>query len=77
MPDRRRTADAARHPAVEVASVAEQVAISPFTVADIRRLETRGLLDACGSLHREGILDDHEYEAKRLALAGGLADVRA
>jgi hypothetical protein len=76
MPERRSTDGTVHHSAVELASVAEQLPISPFTAADVRRLEARGLLDACRSLHREGILDDHEYEAKRLALAGGLSHVR-
>lgn len=72
MPDRRPTDGTIRHPTVEVTPRGGQVPISPFTAAEVRELEARGLLDACGRLHREGILDDREYEAKRLALAGGL-----
>ncbi len=54
-------------------AVTRQMPIPVFSEGDVRRLETIRLLDACGTLHREGILDDHEYEAKRLELAGNVA----
>ncbi|HSP27533.1 MAG TPA: hypothetical protein VLN74_03210, partial [Ilumatobacteraceae bacterium] len=54
-------------------AVTGQMPIAVFSEADVRRLEAMWLLDACGTLHREGILDDHEYQAKRLELAGNVA----
>jgi hypothetical protein len=39
------------------------------TVADVRATELAELLDAYGALHRDGMLDTDEYEAKRLVLA--------
>ena len=47
-------------------AVTRQMPIAVFSEADVRRLEAMWLLDACGTLHQEGILEDHEYEAKRL-----------
>jgi hypothetical protein len=55
-------------------AVTRQMPIAVFSEADVRRLEAIRLLDACGTLHQEGILDDHEYEAKRLELVGAVAD---
>ena len=55
-------------------AVTEQMPIPVFSEVDVRRLEAMWLLDACGALHREGILDDHEYEAKCLELVGAVAD---
>ncbi len=41
------------------------------TVADVRRLEIGQLLRAFEALHVEGIIDRHEYHAKRLTLTDG------
>lgn len=38
------------------------------SVADARRVEVVELLAAFGQLFRDGILDDREFEAKRLEL---------
>jgi len=41
---------------------------STASVADVRRLEVVQLIGAFAALHREGILDDREYDAKCLGL---------
>jgi hypothetical protein len=46
------------------------------TVADVRAAEMMELLDAYGALHRNGLLDTEEYEAKRLVLAEWAACAR-
>ena len=51
-----------------------QMPIPVFSEGDVRRLEAVRLLDACWSLHRDGILADDEYEAKRLELADAVAE---
>jgi hypothetical protein len=45
-------------------------------VADVRAAEMMELLDAYGALHRDGMLDTEEYEAKRLVLAEWAACAR-
>lgn len=57
----------------DVAAVTGHVVVPAFAVGDIRWIEAIRLLDACRTLHREGILEDDEYEAKRVELADGLA----
>ena len=51
-----------------------QMPIPVFSEGDVPRLEAVRLLDACWTLHREGILDDHEYDSKRLELVGAVAE---
>jgi hypothetical protein len=46
------------------------------TVATVRATEITELLEAYGALHREGMLDTEEYEAKRLVLAEWAACAR-
>jgi hypothetical protein len=46
------------------------------TVADVRAAEMMELIDAYGALHRDGMLDTEEYEAKRLVLAEWAACAR-
>jgi hypothetical protein len=46
------------------------------TVAAVRAAEMTELLDAYAALHREGMLDSEEYEAKRLVLAEWTACAR-
>jgi hypothetical protein len=46
------------------------------TVADVRATELMELLEAYGALHRDGMLDSDEYEAKRLVLAERAACAR-
>jgi hypothetical protein len=46
------------------------------TVADVRAAELMELLEAYGALHRDGMLDSDEYEAKRLVLAERAACAR-
>jgi hypothetical protein len=41
------------------------------SVADVRRLEVAQLLRAVDALHEEGVIDTHEYRAKRSALTDG------
>jgi hypothetical protein len=50
-----------------------QMPIPVFSEGDVPRLEAVRLLDACWTLHRAGILDDHEYRAKRYELAANFA----
>ena len=50
--------------------------LSDHTVDDVRATETMELLDACGALHRDGMLDREEYEAKRMVLAQRAASAR-
>ena len=49
---------------------------SDHAVDDVRATETIELLDACGALHRDGMLDREEYEAKRMVLAQRAASAR-
>jgi hypothetical protein len=41
------------------------------SVADLHRLEVAQILSAVEALHAEGVIDTHEYRAKRSALTAG------
>jgi hypothetical protein len=46
------------------------------TVDELRAAETIELLDACGVLHRDGMIDQEEFEAKCMVLAQRAASAR-
>jgi hypothetical protein len=46
------------------------------TVDDVHATEMMELLDACGALHRDGMLDREEYDAKCMVLAQRAANAR-
>jgi hypothetical protein len=52
---------------------------TPFrhrSVDDVHAAEMMELLDACGALHRDGMLDREEYDAKCMVLAQRAANAR-
>ncbi len=68
--------DHERHGDVSTVLLTNDIPPRRETVAEVRVTEMMELLDAYRSLHRAGIIDSDEYEAKRLVLAARAACVQ-